>query len=135
VNAVWITNIPRALSKQRIACGSPMGAQKQFPDVTERLCSETSGPPSSGEGPRGFCASTSRGFEMRCFGETFPWTSTCLWRCYLVTSAVEAASPARKVKGLLFAGMTQHSLSCGMFVMDCPFRTGAIYHETVISIL
>jgi hypothetical protein len=71
VNAVWITNIPRALSKQRIACGSPMGAQKQFPDVIELLCSETSGPPSSGEGQRGLCASTRRGFQMRCAGKCF----------------------------------------------------------------
>jgi hypothetical protein len=48
-----------------------MGAQKQFPEFTERRSSEKGGPSSSREGPRGICACTHRGFEVRCAGKLF----------------------------------------------------------------
>jgi hypothetical protein len=48
-----------------------MGAQQQFTEFTERRSSETGGPSFSGQGPRGFCAYTRRGFEIRCAGKRF----------------------------------------------------------------
>jgi hypothetical protein len=63
------TNIPRALSKQRIACGFSMGAQKLFLEFSERRRSQMDHfPPESVH--EGF-TSPDRGLEMRCAGRRF----------------------------------------------------------------
>jgi hypothetical protein len=116
----------------------PTGAQKRLLEFTERRSSETCGPSSSGEGPRGFCACTRRVFEMRCAGKRFRGRiltlvtkpgHVCTRICMLCENGYW--SPVRRDD----TAFPIVNSSRGMFVTDPLFRTGANFHELVPSFL